>query len=90
MTQQYRISGAIFEGRGEKGPAYSGVIEIDGKKEYVSLWPKTSAKGVPYLSISEDKKRAEKEGATPPASGRSPFKPRTAPQRNDMDDDIPF
>ena len=84
MTQ-YRISGALFENKRDKGPRFSGVIEIDGKKEQIALWPKISAKGHEYLSVSEDKK---KDAA---AGGPSPFKPRApAPQNKDMDDDIPF
>ena len=82
---QYRISGALFENKRDRGPRFSGVIEIDGKKENIALWPKTSAKGHEYLSVSEDKKQQDKN-----SSGPSPFKPRATPARGDMDDDIPF
>ena len=75
MTQQYRISGAIFEVQGG-GPAFTGFIEIDGKKEFIALWPKTSAKGQNYFQVAEDKKRVEKEGAR---SSPSPFKPKPKP-----------
>lgn len=47
-------TGAAFKRESENpnAPAYSGPIMVDGKKLEISIWPKTSAKGVKYLSLS--------------------------------------
>lgn len=95
MAEKYRVKGAIFENQ-KAGPAFTGVIEIDGEKIQLALWAKTSAAGKPYYQISEDKKG--KDQGHPAAPVRNQFS-RPAPQRpiqgsghpsNDMDDDIPF
>lgn len=93
MQSKYRISGALFENQKDRGPAFTGIIEIDGVKHSIALWPKTSAKGMNYLQCSEDKKKPVPTGGGPQSG--SPFKPRTPPSppllsHNDMDDDIPF
>ena len=91
MAGQYRVSGAMFKNTRGAGPEYTGFVEIDGVKTNIALWPKRSAKGDDYLQVGENK---PKEGyAAPPGNPamNSPMKPRVAPpQRNDMDDDIPF
>lgn len=94
MQNKYRISGALFENKKDKGPAFTGTIEIDGVKHAIALWPKTSAAGNNYLQCSEDKKKAAPSGG--PQTG-SPFKPRhpAKPSGNDDPfgdggDSIPF
>jgi len=86
---KYRVSGAVFEAKGGNGPAFSGFVEIDGIKTHIALWPKTSAAGNDYLSISEDKRAADKAAG----GGSSPYsrKPAPEPRRpTDDDDEIPF
>jgi hypothetical protein len=92
--QKYRVNGALFENENPNGPAFRGFIEIDGKKEQIALWPRTSNAGKNYLSIAEEKKM-QKPAA--PAS-KSPFgRPKQSQQdsqqgflpKNDMDDEIP-
>lgn len=95
-TNKPRVNGAIFENTSGRGPAYTGVVEIDGVKTQIALWPKVSQAGKDYLQISEDKKRPQAQGnlAPRPSQGFSPqrpVQPRPAPGKNsDMDDDIPF
>lgn len=74
MQSKYRISGALFENQKDRGPAFTGTIEIEGNKYQVALWPKTSAKGTNYLQVSEDKKKPMPTGGGPQSG--SPFKPR--------------
>lgn len=95
-----RITGAIFENTSGRGPRFTGVIEIDGRKEQIAFWDKTSERtGKSYLQISEDRKKPVSQGN--PAPQRSPSAsqtPRTGQPRpmmpgrgtGDMDDDIPF
>lgn len=95
MPKQYRINGAVFQNDRPNGPIFSGTIEIDGQKSYISLWEKTSKGGKAYLQISEDTYAAQKAaGAAPQGQGAaSKFRrpaPKPAPNNDDMDDDIPF
>lgn len=96
MTQtKYRVNGAIFQNEKPNGPAFSGVIEIDGVKTYIALWEKRSAAGKDYLQISEDKKaadRAARNTETAPAASKfkRPAPPNRPMRKDDMDDDIPF
>ncbi len=97
MAGQYRISGAIFKNESGRGPEMSGFIEIEGKKENISLWPKRSAKGQDYWQVSENKMQDKNQPSPAPAMN-SPMKPRRAPDPgpavggrfSDMDDDVPF
>lgn len=97
---EYRVKGALFENERDTGPAFSGVIEIDNVKTFITCWPKKSAAGKNYLQISEDRKKAASSPATG-GGGRSPFQPRKPTQQpnlrgagslphDDMDEDIPF
>lgn len=89
-----RVSGAIFKNKSGRGPEYTGVIEIDGKKEQIALWPKTSQAGKDYLQIAEDRKKPDIP--TPPSPGlrspppRNPVRPKSTSDDDDMDDTIPF
>lgn len=102
--KQYRVSGAIFQK--DRGPAFSGFVEIDGVKTYISLWEKVSGSGTTYWQVSEDRKPpGQNQQAQQPGrfQSRNPAPQTPAPQRfnqgsgpvtprhaNDMDDDIPF
>lgn len=101
---QFRVGGALFEVENPNGPAFSGVIQIEGVEYKVACWPKTSAAGKNYLQISEDKRAREASGGGGQQNrftqraiggpspgyklGNPPDKPGN--RNDDMDDDIPF
>ena len=97
-----RISGALFAGTSQNGPAFKGMIEIDGVKHFICLWPKQSKAGADYLQVSEDKKKSGTQAGGFQSKAQAPqgFKPRpqtfgTQPNNNRIppsldDDDIPF
>ncbi len=80
------IKGALFPR--ERGPRYTGIIEIGNEKYQIAVWEKTSAKGNVYLQISEDRKRDQPQQQG--GGGASAYARKTPHQHNDMDDDIPF
>lgn len=104
QSNKYRVSGAFFEKGHPNGPAFSGFVEIDGVKTHIALWPETSKSGMNYLSVREDKRKNQAQGAAPQGgpAPRSPFGQRQAPRpqggpvrpsanpNDDMDDEIPF
>jgi len=96
MPGPYRISGAIFPKEIPNGPAFGGIIEIEGVKYNISLWEKTSKAGNSYLQISEDKRANNLQVSSAGTSSvankfrRPAVTPAPSPI-NDMDDDsIPF
>lgn len=97
-----RVAGAIFQNTSGRGPEYTGVVEIDGVKTQIALWPKVSQGGKNYLQISEDRKRPQGAGPGAPRPSGSPMPQRPQgyqpgrpaqpkkPDDDDMDDTIPF
>lgn len=82
--KQYRVSGALFQR--DRGPAFSGFVEIDGVKTYISLWEKVSGSGTTYWQVSEDRKppgqnqQVQQPSRFPPNRVPGPTTP-AAPQR---------
>lgn len=89
---EYRVKGAMFANTKERGPAFSGFVEIDGVKTNIALWPKRSAAGADYLQVSENKKMEQGSSPAPrQPQMNSPIRPRDPPSgRSEMDDDVPF
>ena len=55
-----------------KWPDYQGELDVEGKQYYVSIWDKTSKKGLDYLSIALKPKEAKQSEKRQP-SGDRPF-----------------
>lgn len=104
MTQQYDNTnrGVLFYNqtkKSERGPDWSGNINVDGQEFFLDAWVKQGRSGAEFLSVSIKKK--DKQGAQKPRqeAGREPKRhgdrPGGAFNRpstgfDDMDDDIPF
>lgn len=103
MNNPRKISGAIFPSQYQNGPAYTGILEVDGVKYKIALWSKTSAGGKQYLQISEDKKSKNTPTSSPFTGATSAYQQAQKDQEafgkvvrgsvrgpDDMDDEIPF
>lgn len=60
-------------------PDYTGsFLTPDGKELWISIWEKTSAKGMPYFSIAVSEPRAQEQKPAPQTS--RPYQPAPKPE----------
>jgi hypothetical protein len=94
MTQQYDDTnrGAAFPNRkktpGDKRPEWTGELDVEGKKYWLSLWQKRSKAGNPYYSASVQSKEDQQQAQPAFPSAQPSQTPVNHPQ--DLDDSIPF
>lgn len=98
MSQQYDNSnrGVLFKveayKKRERGPDYSGSLNVDGVEFSLDAWIKEAQSGRKYMSLSV--KLKERQPAAPAPAPRpnsyAQAKGRPQPAGDDYDSDIPF
>lgn len=94
MSYDNTNRGALFKNEGDKkrerGPDYSGSLNVNGQEFFLDAWIKEAQSGRMFMSVSVK----PKQQSNGPRNSAPP--PRQAPRRSqgtgfdDMDSDVPF
>lgn len=69
----------------ERGPDYSGSLNVNGQEFFLDAWIKTAQSGRKFMSVSVKPKQRQEEQRQAPARKKAP-----SSGFDDMPDDVPF
>lgn len=93
MSYDNTNRGALFKNEGDKkrerGPDYSGSLNVNGQEFFLDAWIKEAQSGRKFMSVSVKPKQRQPEQEQPRQARQAPRKPQGT-GFDDMDSDLPF